>query len=100
MYWSRTGSLLELLLWLLMSGLWSLGGWFIAARAFQLRSRERLLAGFALGLLSFITLANLLAHLLPLTAAFGPPLWQCSCLVPPCCWRAGIRERRGLCSRI
>jgi hypothetical protein len=70
MYWSRTGSLLEILLWLLMSGLWSLGGWFIAARAFQLRSRERLLAGFALGLLSFITLANLLAHLLPLTAAF------------------------------
>jgi hypothetical protein len=77
MYWSRTGSLLEILLWLLMSGLWSLGGWLVAARAFQLRSRERLMAGFALGLLSFITLANLLAHLLPLTVAF----WAASLVV-------------------
>jgi hypothetical protein len=77
MYWSRTGSLLEILLWLLMGSLWSVGGWLVAAQAFQLRSRERLLAGFALGLLSFITLSNLLAHILPLTIAF----WSASLLV-------------------
>lgn len=70
MYWSRTGSLLDILLWLLMSSLWALGGWLVAALAFQLRNRERLLAGFAIGLLSFITLANLLAHILSLTIAF------------------------------
>jgi hypothetical protein len=77
MYWSRTGNLIEILLWLLMGGLWSFGGWLAAAQAFQLRSRERLVAGFALGLLSFITLSNLLAHILPLTIAF----WSASLLV-------------------
>jgi hypothetical protein len=77
MYWSRTGSIFEILLWLLMGGLWSLGGWLIVAQAFQLRSRERLMAGFAVGLLSFITLANLLAHILPLTVAF----WTAAAMV-------------------
>ncbi len=77
MYWSRTGNPLELLMWLAMSGLWWAGGWMLVTHAFHLRARERLLAGLASGLLLFIVLSNLLAHILPLTAAF----WGASLLI-------------------
>jgi len=77
MDWSRTGSYLHLALWgLLLLSLWS-GGWLLCARVFKLRSRERLIAGLATGLLLFILFANLLAQLFTLSLAY----WGAALLV-------------------
>ncbi|MDX1436174.1 MAG: hypothetical protein R3335_05145 [Anaerolineales bacterium] len=70
MYWLRTSPGLELVFWLLLTGLWALGGWLISTHAFRLRSRDRLISGLGTGLLLFIILSNLLANFLPLPAAF------------------------------
>ena len=77
MYYSRTGSIFDFLLYLLMCAIWWLGGWLIVRHSFHLPSRERLLAGLATGWLCFIALSNLLAHVLPLTVAF----WLASLLI-------------------
>jgi hypothetical protein len=77
MYWSRTGSTIEIVLFLLQCLTWTIGGWLWVTHAFQLRSTERLLAGLAAGLLMFITASNLLAHFLLLPAAF----WAAALLV-------------------
>ncbi|MBN2547557.1 MAG: hypothetical protein JXB15_00245 [Anaerolineales bacterium] len=65
MYWSRSGSYIDLLAWLILTGLWWAGGWLISSRLFQTRQRERFFTGMAVGLLLFITLSNLLAQILP-----------------------------------
>ena len=70
MYWSRTGSYINLLAWLVLTALWWAGGWLISRQLFQTRLRERLFTGMAVGLLLFITLSNLLAQILSLTLAF------------------------------
>jgi hypothetical protein len=70
MYWTRTESLTGLLAWLLLSLLWSAGGWLLAMHVFRLRRGESLVAGLASGLLLFIVFANLLGQVLPLEAAF------------------------------
>lgn len=70
MYWSRTGSVLDLLLWLLLSGLWWAGGWLLSSYLFNQKPRERLFSGMAIGLFLFILFSNLLGRLLPLPAAF------------------------------
>jgi len=70
MYWSRTANPLDILAWMLMGLLWWLGGWLLVTHVFGLKPRERSLAGLACGLALFITLSNLLAHLLPLPLAF------------------------------
>ncbi len=77
MYYSRTGSTLDIVLYLVMCAIWWLGGWLIVTHSFHLPSRERLLAGLATGWLLFIAVSNLLAHVLPLTAAF----WLASLLI-------------------
>ena len=77
MYWSRTGNLADSVLFLLLCLIWWLGGWLAVRHSFRLRASERLLSGLATGFLAFIGLANLLAHVLPLTLAF----WVASLLV-------------------
>ena len=70
MYWIRNDTPVAALGYLLLCSGWALGGWLLATHAFRLRSRERLGAGLALGMLLFISLGNLLARALPLPAAF------------------------------
>jgi hypothetical protein len=93
MYWSRTGSLSDLIVWLLLCTLWWAGGWLLSAHVFRLRSRERLFTGGASGLLIFIVFSNMLAHFLPLTAAY----WGTSLLILAfglvAAWRSPIRPR-------
>lgn len=66
MYWLRTENIIGILLWLLLGVLWWAGGWLLATHLFHLKSRERLLAGLATGLLLFIVFTNLLANVLRL----------------------------------
>ena len=77
MYWSRTGNSLDFILFVFQCLLWWSGGWLLVTHAFSLGRRERLVTGLAAGLLLFITLSNLLAPFLPLTAAF----WTAAVLV-------------------
>lgn len=77
MYWSRTGSALDLIAWLLQFALWGTGGWLLAIHAFKLRRGESLIAGLATGLLLFIIIGNLAAQVLPLAAAF----WAAAALI-------------------
>lgn len=70
MYWLRDFNPLVMLAFTGLCLLWSAGGWLLVTHAFHLRSRERLVAGLALGFLLFITLSNLLSNLFPLTLAF------------------------------
>jgi hypothetical protein len=91
MYWSRTNSLIDIALYLLLSGGWALGGWLLATHAFHLHRNERLASGLAAGMLLFIGVSNLLAHLLPLTMAF----WSASGLIllsgMASAWRSKLR---------
>ena len=77
MYWSRTGSFIDLFAWLVLCSLWWIGGWLLGRNVFQLRGRERLFIGLAVGWLLSIVFSNILAQLLPLTAAY----WGASFLV-------------------
>jgi hypothetical protein len=77
MYWSRTGSIADIVFYLLLCTGWWIGGWFIVTYIFHQRVSERLITGFAAGLLFFIALSNLFAHVLPLPAAF----WSASGLI-------------------
>ncbi len=61
---------LNLLSLLLLLALWTLGGWLMTARAFNLPARERGLVSLGLGLVLGTWLANWLARLLPPTYAF------------------------------
>lgn len=70
MYWLRSVNPIDLLLFLFMTLAWSLGGWLIVKHAFRLRPVERLVSGLATGLLLFISLSNLIAHVLPLPLTF------------------------------
>jgi hypothetical protein len=77
MYYSRTGSIFDFILYLVMCVTWWSGGWLIVTHSFRLPSRERLLGGLATGWLLFIAVSNLLAHFLPLTPAY----WLASLLI-------------------
>jgi hypothetical protein len=70
MYWSRTGSFVELLLWFILCGMWWAGGWLLVTYVFRLRGRERLFGGMALGWLLFIVLSNLFTKIWTLSPAF------------------------------
>ena len=70
LFWSRTGNLTDFVGFLFLCLLWGIGGWLIVRHAFHLKSREKLITGLATGFILFIVLSNLLAHVLPLTAAF------------------------------
>src|SRR4030042_5588119 len=69
-YWSRTGSVVDIASFLILSSLWALGGVLVTTHAFRLKKREKLVAGLAVGFLLFIVLSNLLSQILPLTAAY------------------------------
>jgi len=90
---SRTGSAIDILLFLIQCVLWIIGGWGIVAHIFRLPSRERLVVGIAAGWLLFISMSNLLAHFLPLTPAF----WLASLAVLLgglfATWRSPLRPR-------
>ena len=70
MYWSRTGSVLDLIAWLIISLLTWAGGWLICAALFRIRPREQLFSGLAVGLMLFTLLGNLLAQFTALTLAY------------------------------
>lgn len=70
MYWSRTGNLSDLLLWLLLTVLWWLGGLLISAFTFRQPRREQLFTGLSIGLLLFILFSNLWGMALPIASAF------------------------------
>jgi len=69
MYWSSTGSFVDLFLWLLISLLSWAGGWLICASLFRIRGREQLFSGMAAGLMLLTLLVNLFAQVIPLAAA-------------------------------
>jgi hypothetical protein len=77
MYWSRTGSILDLFIWTVQCSLWCGGGWLISTHIFRLRSRERLFTGIASGSLFFMLFSNLLAQVMSLPAAY----WSAAVLV-------------------
>lgn len=60
--------------WVVM---WGGGGWLLAHHAFRLRPNEEALTGLALGMVLDITLANLLAQVIPFAAA----IWLASGIV-------------------
>jgi hypothetical protein len=61
MYWLRTENINGVFLWLLLCGFWWSGGWLLATHLFHLKSRERLMAGLATGMLLFIVFSNIIA---------------------------------------
>ncbi len=61
---------LNLLPAFLLLALWTLGGWLITARTFNLPSNERGLVGLGVGLVTGTWLANWLARFLPPSLAF------------------------------
>ncbi len=89
MYWSRTGSIFDLLAWGLLFSLFWAGGCLLCAYVFRLRSREIPLTGMGVGFLLFILLSNLLAYGLPLPLAN----WVAAVLLFLCGVLAGWRSR-------
>ncbi len=77
MYWFSTNNLVDFILFLLFSGGWAMGGLLLVRYTFRLHRNERIVTGLAAGFLLFISLGNLLAHVLPLTAAF----WTASLMI-------------------
>lgn len=90
MYWSRTGSYLDVLIWLALTALWGGGGWLLAVYLFRCRVKESGPIGLAIGLTTFITLANLCANFLSLTAAY----WISALLLALSGCVFWLRERR------
>lgn len=70
MYFSRTGNLIDLIIWLVMSLCWCSGGWLLVCSVFHLRQRERVISGIALGFILFMVFSNLLGYLLNITEAY------------------------------
>lgn len=73
MYWYRDGSALSLLPWLASMAITWLGGWLLATHAFRLERRERLIAGFALGIVLYSWLVNVLGQFFSPQTAFTVP---------------------------
>jgi hypothetical protein len=65
MYWFRADNPFIFILWLAVAAVWGVGGWLLATHAFHLEARERLVAGFGLGLVGYLWFANLLGRWLP-----------------------------------
>lgn len=69
-YWTRTGSPVDIVLFIILCLLWAIGGVLIINVGFRLKAREKLVSGLAAGFLVFIVISNLLAQVLPLTLAY------------------------------
>lgn len=71
MYWLRTTSIPALLLFMVFSFFWAVGGWLLVVHSGRFFKRERLIAGIASGMLLYILLGNAFAHWLPVYLAFA-----------------------------
>jgi len=71
MYWLRSSSIEDPLLFAVTSILWMAGGWLLVSHSGRFLKRERLLAGVASGMLLYILLGNALAHWFHPYAAFA-----------------------------
>lgn len=71
MYWSRTGSLLDIFIFLILSLCWITGGWLLVIQSGRFHKRESLTFGIASGLLLYILLSNAFAQILPAYPAFA-----------------------------
>jgi hypothetical protein len=69
-YWTRTGSVADILFFIILCLLWAAGGVLISNHAFRLKQREKLVTGIALGFLLFVVMSNLLAQIISLTLAY------------------------------
>ena len=69
MYFSRTGNIFDLIVWLVLAGMFWLGGLLLVTCAFRLHKRERLISGLAVGFLLFIVLNNLWSNFVPYSYA-------------------------------
>jgi hypothetical protein len=76
-YWSRTGSFIDIVSFIILCALWALGGLLIISHSFHLKAREKLVSGLTTGFLLFIVLSNLLAQIFPLTVAY----WSASGII-------------------
>ncbi len=59
MYWFRVDTLIFFLFWLVITFVYSIGGWLLATHVFRLPSKERILIGFGIGLAIYLWLCNL-----------------------------------------
>lgn len=59
MYWFRVDTPIFFLIWLASTLIYSIGGWLLATHVFQLRSKERILVGFGIGLAIYFWLCNI-----------------------------------------
>jgi len=59
MYWFRTENPLDFVIWLIVVAIWVVGGWLLATHALRLKSQERIIVGFGLGLVSYLWFINL-----------------------------------------
>ncbi len=65
MYWFYSPPGWGLTLWLVSMLLVLVGGWLISTHVFNLEPRERVLSGFAIGLVSYLWLVNWIGRVLP-----------------------------------
>lgn len=68
MYWFRTENPLDFIFWLSVVVIWAVGGWLLATHAFRLKSQERIIVGFGLGLVSYLWFINIFGRWIS-------PLW-------------------------
>ena len=92
MYWFRDTNFFALLPWLALMLVWWLGGWLLASHCFELKRRERLLAGFGFGLLLYAWFANLLGHWLSAQLTYVLPALLVV-LLGGLAWYLGEREQ-------
>jgi hypothetical protein len=59
MYWFRTENPFDFIFWLAVGAIWAVGGWLLATHAFRLKSHERIIVGFGLGLVSYLWFINI-----------------------------------------
>lgn len=65
MYWFYTAPGWGLILWLLSMLLVTAGGWLLATHLFTLESRERLLVGLGIGLVTYLWTINWIGRVIP-----------------------------------
>ena len=65
MYWFYAAPGWGLVLWLLSMLLVTAGGWLVATHLFSLESRERVLVGLGIGLVSYLWIVNWIGRVLP-----------------------------------
>lgn len=70
MYWFRIENPNLIFLWIFITGIHTTGGWLIATHAFRLHSKERLLAGFGIGLVLYLWVCNVLGRWFDPTLTF------------------------------